>query len=44
MTISITLHWTFHVTDTEDLFGHADRVTEALLELERICCCRSVCS
>jgi len=33
--IGVSIHWTFRVISDVDLFAHADRVTEALLELEQ---------
>ncbi|MGH3928664.1 MAG: hypothetical protein ACRDTF_01640 [Pseudonocardiaceae bacterium] len=33
--IGVSIHWKFRVISDVDLFVHADRVTEALLELER---------
>ncbi|MGQ0773354.1 MAG: hypothetical protein ACT4NY_02880 [Pseudonocardiales bacterium] len=33
--IGVTIHWKFRVISDVDLFEHADRVAEALLELER---------
>lgn len=34
MTIGVAIHWKFRAVGTVDLFEFADRVTEALLELE----------
>lgn len=35
MTIGVAIHWKFRAAGTVDIFEFADRVTEALLELER---------
>jgi hypothetical protein len=35
MPVSMFIHWTFAVAGSGDVFGHADAVTEGLLEQER---------
>ncbi|MGH3902741.1 MAG: hypothetical protein ACRDTE_00840 [Pseudonocardiaceae bacterium] len=34
MTIGVGIHWKYRVVSDVDLFAHAERLTEALLELE----------
>lgn len=36
MTVGVAIHWTFQVVGGTDLFAHADAVTEALLEQEKL--------